>query len=162
MKEKANAIAQMQGISRSDLLKELDRLGLIHPTAARDSAVSEGDLEPCSNIPFARNSSFFGRRKELEHIANYLGSGPATGKFRSFALYGTGGIGKTQIALAYAYQQKDMGMEVVLWFNCETGLSMARSFRDAASLLCLEGAVDDETSEHNKLLVLKWFRRTSE
>lgn len=72
-----------------------------------------------------------------------------------------GGIGKTQTALAYAYQQKDLGTEAVLWFNCGTGLSLGRSFRDIASLLHLEGAIDDETSEQNKFLVLKWLKGTS-
>ena len=162
IKEKANAMAQVQGLSRSDLLRELDRLGLIGSTATRNwLGPEEQDIAACSNIPFARNPNFFGRKKELETIAMHLGEDISTDKFQSFALYGTGGIGKTQTALAYAYQQKDMGMDAVLWFNCETGLSLARSFRDVASLLHLEGASEDETSEQNQFLVLKWLRRTS-
>jgi hypothetical protein len=162
IKEKANAMAQVQGLSRSDLLRELDRLGLIGSTATRNwLGPEEQDIAACSNIPFARNPNFFGRKKELETIAMHLGEDISTDKFQSFALYGTGGIGKTQTALAYAYQQKDMGMDAVLWFNCETGLSLARSFRDVASLLHLEGASEDETSEQNQFLVLKWLRRTN-
>lgn len=155
-------MAQVQGFSRSDLVRELDRLGLVSSTATQNWLGTEKqDIFACNNIQFARNPNFFGRKKELETIAKHLGENISTDTFRSFALCGTGGIGKTQTALAYAYQQKDLGMDAVLWFNCETGLSLARSFRDVASLLHLEGASEDETSEQNKFLVLKWFRQTS-
>lgn len=162
IKEKANAIAQVQGNSQADLLKELDRLGLYPPRSPHPPTISSDDLIfPCSNIPFSRNPKFFGREMELRAITKHLNTTVITGSFRSFALYGTGGIGKTQTALAYAYEQKDNGTQAVLWFNCETGLSLARSFTDIASLLQLEGASEDEASEQNKILVLRWLRRTS-
>lgn len=155
-------MAQVQGFSRSDLLRELDRLGLVSSSATESWLRSDHHpFSACSNIQFARNPNFFGRTKELETIARHLGENVATDAFHSFALYGMGGIGKTQIALAYAYQQKDLGMDAVLWFNSETGLSLARSFRDVASLLRLESASEDETSEQNMFLVLKWLRQTS-
>ncbi|KXG48434.1 Tetratricopeptide-like helical [Penicillium griseofulvum] len=162
IKEKANAMAQVQGYSQADLLKELDRLGLLPSTATHAwLANGEPDIFPCNNLPVARNANFFGRRQELDTISKHLDYPTSTGSFRSFALYGTGGIGKTQIALAYAYQQKDSGTQAILWFNCETGQSLAQSFRDVASLLHLEGANDDETNEQNKILVLAWLRRTN-
>ncbi|KAJ5701177.1 Tetratricopeptide-like helical [Penicillium malachiteum] len=162
IKEKASAMAQVQGYSQADLLKELDRLGLLPSTATHGGlAKGESDIFPCNNIQFARNANFFGRRHELDIISEHLDYPASTKSFRSFAVYGTGGIGKTQTALAYAYQQKDSGTEAILWFNCETGLSLARSFRDVASLLHLEGANDDETNEQNKILVLAWLRRTN-
>lgn len=163
IKENANFMAHVQGYSQADLLNELDRLGIFSSKATHAwLGKREPDIFPCSNIPFARNPDFFGRAEELQTISKHLDEQTSTDAFRSFALYGMGGIGKTQTALAYAYQQKDLGTEVVLWFNCETGLSLGRSFRDiAASLLHLEGAIDDETSEQNKFLVRKWLKGTS-
>ncbi len=142
---------------------QLDRLGLLTGSVSNTAANEpEGGPFPCSNIPFARNTHFYGREEELNEIRKHLDHNTATVSFRSFALYGTGGIGKTQTALCYAYKQKDAGTEAILWFNCETGLSLSRSFADAAALLQLEGASEDETSEQNKLLVLRWLRRTGE
>ncbi|KAJ4253831.1 hypothetical protein NW762_010226 [Fusarium torreyae] len=163
IKEKASAFAQVQAqdLSQAGLLQQLDRMGFIASGPSHQSSSNTEDaVFPCCNIPFARNNSFFGRENELAEVHKHLDDQSSVNSFRSFALYGTGGIGKTQTALAYAYGQKDAGINAILWFNCETGISMARSFTDAASLLQLEGTSDEETSEQNKFLVLRWLRRT--
>lgn len=53
---------------------------------------------------------------------------------RRFALGGAGGIGKTQIALAYA-QTSHISHETVLWFNATTEMTLIRSFVTAAGLI---------------------------
>ena len=115
---------------------------------------------PCNNIPFSPNPHFSGRRRELEAIEEELGLLKAKEEFRGFALYGTGGMGKTQTALAYAYKQVADGVSVVLWLNCETRLSMARSFHEIAKMLKFPGLSQNEHSDQNQYLVLDWIRRT--
>ena len=191
IKERANALTVTQPQRQADLLKELSRMGLLSPSTPQQPvpfgslqaapqtskapdmdatiapvpivpALGPDDLVfPCDNIPFARNTYFFGRQAELTQIREQLDNQSALGSFKSFALYGTGGIGKTQTALAYAYEQVDARADAVLWFNCETNLSIARSFFDVAKMLQLEGITADETSDQNKVLVLSWLRGTS-
>jgi hypothetical protein len=158
IKEKASISAQVQGISQANLLEELDRLGLL-PSSSHASL--HEDVFPCENIPFQRNKAFFGREFELGEIRKNLDDDSPGNSLKSFALCGTGGIGKTQTAIRYAYEAKDAGTEAILWFDCETGLSLAGSFTDAASMLQLEGATDDQTSDQNRFIVLRWLRRTS-
>lgn len=116
-------------------------------------------LFPCHNVPFPSNPHFYGRERELRAIREHLDQEPASG-FRSFALFGTGGIGKTQTALAYAHEKINGGVDAVLWLNCETSLSLARSFYEIAAMLQLEGLAEDENSDQNRFLVLKWLRKT--
>ena len=80
--------------------------------------------------------------------------------FKSHALFGTGGIGKTQTALSYAHERADEWIDAVLWLNCETGLAVARSFNKVAVMLQLEGLAEDESSDQNKFLMLNWLRKT--
>lgn len=42
------------------------------------------------------------------------------------------------------------------------GLSLARSFYHVAEMLQLEGLSQDEHSDQNRFLVLKWLRKTCE
>lgn len=115
---------------------------------------------PCHNIPYPRNSKFSSRDQELARIKQHLDGAKNSGSFRSFALFGTGGIGKTQTALAYAYEQTDAGTAAVLWVDCETGLSLNSSFCDIAAILKLEGRSEDRQAEINRILVLSWLSKT--
>lgn len=115
---------------------------------------------PCYEIPFSRNRNFRYRETELTMVDSYLRLDTQSPTIKSLALWGTGGVGKTQIALEYAYQRVDAGLESVLWVNCETGLSVARSFTQIAKSLKLEGVMDDENTDKNRHLVLTWFRNT--
>ena len=144
---------------QSDLLKELDRLGYLNINS--HAGPSEQSLFPCNNIPFPINPHFCGRQRELQAIRDHLDEGAFSG-FSSFALYGTGGIGKTQTALSYAHERANNGVDAVLWLNCETGLAIARSFYEIAAMLRLEGLSEDESSDKNRFLVLKWLRTTGQ
>lgn len=54
-------------------------------------------------MPFPHNDKFVGRVKELRQTHEYFSKPNLTDSPRVFALVGTGGMGKTQIALEYAY-----------------------------------------------------------
>ena len=56
------------------------------------------------NVPYPRNPFFLGRESELLHIRQHLQADQATALSQPQAISGLGGIGKTQLALEYAYR----------------------------------------------------------
>lgn len=83
-------------------------------------------------------------------------------KIRSVALWGSGGIGKSQIAIEFAHRRWESGTSVVLWIASETVADVASSFNDAARNLDLGGYSENNTPDKNRHLVLQWLQSTSE
>ena len=69
-----------------------------------DRPIFPGSLPPIWNIPYLRNSFFTGRDKFLTSLRTQLQVGQATALSQPQAITGLGGIGKTQIAVEYAYR----------------------------------------------------------
>ncbi|WP_437589434.1 AAA family ATPase [Sorangium sp. So ce1000] len=67
-------------------------------------------------VPLARNPSFVGRDKELEQLHRMLRE-PQPGGRRPVMLTGMGGIGKTQLAVEYAFQHGASYIEGVYFIN---------------------------------------------
>lgn len=131
------------------------------PNAGPLNATPTQHTLPCSNITHAPNPYFSCRQEEMEGLRHHLDATLARSQFCSFALWGRGGVGKTQMALAFAHEQVSHGVEAVLWIDCETRLTLARSFSFVASILQLEGHSQHEETPQNRLIVLRWLRTTS-
>ena len=69
---------------------------------------------PIWNIPYRRNLFFTGRETLLTHVHNHLTSSKAAALTQAQAISGLGGIGKTQIALEYAYRYKQE-YQAIFW-----------------------------------------------
>jgi tetratricopeptide (TPR) repeat protein len=82
------------------------------------------------NVPYERNPVFTGRSDALDTLRKDL---VATGRQ---ALYGLGGIGKTQIAAEYAYRNRHE-YEAVLWAFADSEQSVSTSFIQIAKVLKL-------------------------
>jgi KaiC/GvpD/RAD55 family RecA-like ATPase len=98
--------------------------------------------EPCYYIPFTRNMRFTGRAT----IMNALGD-KFFGQERSqkTALVGLGGIGKTQIALHFAYQIKKKRPDYsIFWVPILSTESAERAFVEFAKKLGLHKSSEDE------------------
>lgn len=132
-------------------------------------------------LPFPRNKKFFGRQEELKHIHNSLTKPPNDdsqslvkdiGKATSteadtpnalpspllVLITGLGGIGKTQLALEYAYSVSNE--RVIVWLSCKTLASLSKGFAKAAVAL---GLCDTETqSFKHQDHVLRWLESTGE
>ncbi|GAA2377290.1 hypothetical protein GCM10010404_36790 [Nonomuraea africana] len=79
------------------------------------------------NLP-PRNAAFTGRSAVLEELRNQLvGTGQAV--VLPMALYGLGGVGKTQVALEYAYRFM-ADYDLVWWVSAEESAGIADNFLD--------------------------------
>jgi len=73
-------------------------------------------------VPFMRNPDFVGREADLERLHQALsGEGPVG--IRPAGLTGMGGIGKTQLAVEYAYRYADAYPDGVFWINATEPLA---------------------------------------
>ncbi len=105
------------------------------------------------NLP-QRNFSFTGRKESLRQIREYLNkyhSGTITQ-----AISGLGGIGKTQLALEYAYQAAENNVySAILWITAETENSIYNSYKEIANTLQLKAdglsLENMQSIVHNKL-----------
>lgn len=72
------------------------------------------------------------------------------------ALYGLGGVGKTQVALEYTYRYFN-DYRAIFWINAETSLKLAQSF--SARAIDLGLAEGHSVEQHNQLreIFKKWL-----
>ncbi|MEA3344970.1 MAG: FxSxx-COOH system tetratricopeptide repeat protein [Chloroflexota bacterium] len=90
-----------------------------------------GALPPIWNVPHLRNPNFTGRESLLTQLRAALTSGEPA------AITGLGGVGKTQLALEYAYRHAEE-YEVVWWVRAEEGATLAADYAGLAGPLDLE------------------------
>ncbi|KJZ74929.1 hypothetical protein HIM_05660 [Hirsutella minnesotensis 3608] len=100
---------------------------------------TDGTKQICyNNIPFAANTKFSGREDVLDTMGEYLDPEAAAPPLKSIALFGMGGVGKTQIAIQYAYRNIDK-FDVILWIAADNAIAVGQSFRTIADGLNLFG-----------------------
>lgn len=149
--------------TRADLIRDVDELRLSgsHPASVDNpDSVSSVSIS-CHSIPLPPNSSFFGREEILEDLDRQLGHDtPGSGQPR-VTLWGTSGIGKSQIALSYAWKKRTDGLPIVLWINSETSLDIESSFARIACDAKLPGYSAEGANEQSRILVLRWLATTS-
>lgn len=119
---------------RKDELQYKDVLELLNTM----KVTNEEDLNRVTynNIPFAENPRFSCREDVLKDLSEYLDAEVDASSLRSMALFGMGGVGKTQIAIQYAYRNLDK-FDIVLWIAADNFLSIGQSFRSIAEGLGL-------------------------
>ncbi len=87
-----------------------------------------------------KNENYYGRQAELQNIDEFLGH--EAKNLRTYTIYGRRGVGKTDIALEYAYTNPSR-FEAIFWVNCETSVSLRQSYTDMAVALNISGADKD-------------------
>src|SRR5579885_3560406 len=85
-------------------------------------------------VPYARNPYFTGREGELLEIAATLSAGTQGARSGGLAISGAGGIGKTQLALEYAYRSREEYSHV-FWVLAESRETFNAAYSDMAELL---------------------------
>ena len=114
-----------------------------------------GALPAVWNILYPRNPYFTGREELLHRLADSLRAGETVGISQPQAVSGLGGVGKTQIALEYAYRYYQ-DYDAVLWTRADTQEALISGFVVFAALLQLP-----EQEERDQLKIVQavkhWF-----
>ena len=106
-------------------------------------------------VPYRRNAFFQERARVLAKLRETFGDWQAASQPVLQALSGLGGIGKTQVAVEYAYRYApDYG--AVLWVRAETETSRLASVQQIAQALKLPN-IETQSSEAVLTAVLSWL-----
>jgi len=126
--------------------KTLAELGLL-PPPPNDSRVGD--------IPITRNPYFTGREPLLAFLHKRLSTGRVAALTQPQALYGLGGIGKTQTAAEYAFRYGD-DYNNVFWMRAATRETLVADFVALAQLLDLPEK-DEQDQPRIVAAVKRWL-----
>jgi hypothetical protein len=87
-------------------------------------------LPPIWNIPHGRNPNFTGRVELLDALERALASTQAAALTQ--AIHGLGGVGKTQLAVEYAYRHA-VEYELVWWVRAEEPATLAADYASSSA-----------------------------
>ena len=85
------------------------------------------------NVPYGSNPYFTDNEKRIQRLHELLIGGEETGASH-VSISGFGGVGKTQLALAYAYTYRD-SYETILWARAGNQEQLIKDVADIAYLL---------------------------
>jgi hypothetical protein len=127
--ETVRHLSDLTSYSQANVQQQMINLSLRH-SLGNDENEGERARFPLAMLPFKQNRSFYGRREEMDKMDQYLkweGNSP----LRTFSIYGRRGVGKTEIALEYAYRNPSR-FDAIFWIGCETTLTLRQSFTNMA------------------------------
>src|SRR6266487_1413836 len=143
--------------------KSLEELGLVlnAEEQGKEYSIPPAPLPPSSqqpfwNIPYRRNPLFTGREEilsSLNALYTVFSSNKVTSQTQIRAISGLGGIGKTQIAVEYAYRYRDR-YQAILWVTASSHAALVADFVMLATSLGLP-----EQHEQDQDTVVRAVRR---
>jgi tetratricopeptide (TPR) repeat protein len=107
---------------------------------------------PIWNVPIGRNGFFTGRETVLDELHQALQNGN-----ESQALFGLGGVGKTQTAVEYAHRYSHE-YDAVFWVKAETKSALVSGFVEIARLLNLP-LKDAQDENETVQAVRRWLEQ---
>jgi len=113
-----------------------------------------GALPALWMVPFRHNRLFTGREPMLQHLHETLTRAKRVALTQ--VISGLGGIGKTQVAIEYAYRYFSE-YQAVLWMRADSQESILSSFLEIANLLQLPEQKEQETALIVSA-VQRWYR----
>lgn len=110
---------------------------------------------PIWNVPYLRNVYFTGREDILTLLRSSLTDKHAVALAQHSAISGLGGIGKTQVALEYAYRFGNE-YQAVLWVRSDSHEIFISSYASLATVLDLP---ERQETDQNRVVnaVRRWF-----
>ena len=106
------------------------------PTSKQQDPRAAPESHRLWNVPFRRNPFFTGREEVLHQLHERLTTRRSAAVSQAQALSGLGGIGKTQLAVEYAYRHRQ-DYQAVLWARAESSEAVISSYFAIAGLLRL-------------------------
>lgn len=95
------------------------------------------------NVPYRRNPFFTGREDILTHLHETLIANKTDTLLQAQAISGLGGIGKTQIAIEYAYRYRN-DYQAIFWVRADSRETLVADLATIADLLHLPEANEQE------------------
>jgi hypothetical protein len=125
-------------------------------------AISEiPSLKRLFRVPYERNPFFTGREELFEEIRRKMLDDQLKRYTHRIALYGLGGVGKTQISLEYCFRYKD-DYDFIFWLSAVDQIRLLSSFREIADILTEHGdRISGGTGEEIASAVLRWLESKS-
>jgi tetratricopeptide (TPR) repeat protein len=115
-----------------------------------------GSPRTLHNLPFAPNPAFTGREAELERLGEHLQKRGGVALTQTVALHGLGGVGKTQLAVQYAWKHLG-GYEAVLWLRADSPEALDANLAALAGVLSLP-EVSAKEQNIQTTAVLGWLK----
>lgn len=109
-------------------------------------------------LPLVQNTNFFGRKDELGYL-NSIIDPKGNDKLSIVSIVGEGGVGKSQLALQFAYTHLD-AFGAIFWVAADNLVKMAQGFEGVAMELNLFGASNPPSSLAVAREAVKWLQRT--
>ncbi|HTK08855.1 MAG TPA: tetratricopeptide repeat protein [Ktedonobacteraceae bacterium] len=148
--------------------------GFPSESATSDVAPERNDLSeqtPLWTVPYARNPHFTGRDDVLQQLG-HLFAAKQPGEpmniqqavlTQTQAISGLGGIGKTQIAIEYAYRARMQGRyRHTIWISAANEETILTSFVELARLV-MPTLVKDETNQRTIVTaLLRWLEQCTQ
>jgi tetratricopeptide (TPR) repeat protein len=96
----------------------------------------KGSLQVIANVPYPRNPYFTGRDTILQNLQDALSQNSGTVITQGHAIYGLGGVGKTQTAVEYTYRYRS-DYRYIFWVRADTEVALQTGYVEIAKLLAL-------------------------
>ena len=117
-----------------------------------------GDTTQPWNVPYERNPQYTDQRDLVQRLHERLTSGETGAHCQSIS--GLGGIGKTQLALEYAYRYRSH-YAAVLWISAGTQAQMLRDLSQVADLVRVTRTKKRGPQQHPVDEVVLWLQTQS-
>ena len=112
-------------------------------------------------VPYQQNKRFIGGSEVLSGMRNMLFDDNDSKQYtHRIALYGLGGIGKTQTALEYVYNSQ-AEYDRIYWISAADPASLLSGYQEIAYRIGITKTVDSKPIDFIHQL-MQWFRETTD
>jgi signal recognition particle GTPase len=128
------------------------RLSINHTVISVTYKATQLTLKEPTLLPFRQNRNFVGRETQLSSLIAKLHTEDAEENCQRVALVGLEGIGKTQIALEFAFRIQELSPNcVVFWVPAIDAISFEQAYRNIGQQLQIPG-IDSDKADVKELV----------
>jgi len=120
------------------------------------SAISNLLERSIFHVPYDQNPYFTGRDELLATIRHKIQDSQLKGHKHRIALYGLGGVGKTQMTLEYCFRYK-RDYNYIFWMSAADESRLLSSFAQVATLTECVRSTSEQNPQEIARIVLRWL-----